>query len=92
MKTNQEETWQRARLMPVTGIGGPDEEERRGTSVLLAVLGAVREYGKAITTKMGAVLGREGQGLDPRYVIETFIDLPRRGEDERVRRRRHHQP
>jgi hypothetical protein len=34
-----EETWQPARLIPVAGIRGQDEQERRATSALLAVLG-----------------------------------------------------
>ena len=64
MAGNREEAWQRARLMPVSGIAGPEEQEVRGTSVFLAVLGAVREFGKAITTQMGAPAG----------TIETYIE------------------
>ena len=61
-----DEKWQRARLFPVTGIGNPNEQERRGTSVLLAVLSAVKEFGRALTTRCGAPAGR----------IETFIEVP----------------
>jgi hypothetical protein len=61
---SSEDKWQQARLMPVTGITGADEEERRGTSVLLSVLGAVQEFGRAITTRMGAPVGP----------METFIE------------------
>jgi hypothetical protein len=43
-----EETWQRARLIPTTGIGGQDEQEQRATSSLLAVIGAVPQFGRAI--------------------------------------------
>lgn len=64
MTSSGEDKWQRARLMPITGINGADEEERRGTSVLLAVLKAVQEFGRAITTRMGAPVG----------AIETFIE------------------
>ncbi|HAM02636.1 MAG TPA: stress response protein [Acidimicrobiaceae bacterium] len=60
-----EEKWQRARLIPVTGIAGAEEQERRGTSVLLSVLGAVREFGRAITMRMGAPAGS----------IECFIEV-----------------
>ena len=60
-----EEKWQRARLIPVTGIAGTDEQERRGTSVLLAVLGAVREFGRAITMRLGAPAGS----------VESFIEV-----------------
>ena len=60
-----EEKWQRARLIPVTGLAGTDEQERRGTSVLLSVLGAVREFGRAITMRLGAPAGS----------IECFIEV-----------------
>src|SRR5579862_6146614 len=60
-----EEKWQRARLIPVTGISGADEQERRGTSVLLSVLSSVREFGRAITMRMGAPAGS----------IESFIEV-----------------
>jgi hypothetical protein len=60
------EKWQRARLFPVTGIGNPVEQERRGTSVFLAVLAAVKEFGRAITQqRCGAPAG----------TIETFIEV-----------------
>jgi hypothetical protein len=44
-----EEGWEAARLIPVSGINGADEQERRGVSALLAVLGSVKEFGRAIT-------------------------------------------
>ena len=37
-----EEGWEPARLIPVSGINGADEQERRGVSALLAVLGRSR--------------------------------------------------
>jgi hypothetical protein len=46
--------WERARLFPVSGIGGADEQERRAASALLAVVQSVREFGRAITVPMGA--------------------------------------
>lgn len=58
--------WQRARLFPVTGIGGPPEQERRGTSALLAVIDAVREFGRALTVPLGAPAGR----------LSAFIEVP----------------
>ena len=60
------EKWQRARLFPVTGIGNPNEQERRGCSVLLAVVSSVKEFGRALTTRCGAPAGP----------IETFIEVP----------------
>jgi hypothetical protein len=61
-----EETWHEARLIPTSGIAGADEQERRATSALLAVLGSVKEYGKAITGPLGA-----GSGA-----IKTYIEVP----------------
>ena len=61
-----DEKWQRARLFPVTGIGNPNEQERRGCSVLLAILSSVKEFGRALTTRCGAPVGP----------IETFIEVP----------------
>ena len=39
-----DEKWQRARLFPVTGIGNPNKQERRGSSVLLAVVSSVKKF------------------------------------------------
>ena len=61
-----DEKWQRARLFPVTGIGNPNEQERRGCSVLLAVLSSVKEFGRGLTTRCGAPAGP----------IEAFIEVP----------------
>ncbi len=61
-----DEKWQRARLFPVTGIGNPNEQERRGCSVLLAVLSSVKEFGRALTVRCGAPAGP----------IETFVEVP----------------
>jgi hypothetical protein len=41
--------WEQARLIPVSGINGSDEQEGRGVSALLAVVNSVREFGRAIT-------------------------------------------
>lgn len=64
--TTADETWQPARLFPITGIGGADEQERRGCSAFLAVLQSVREFGRALTLRCGAPAG----------TIETFIEVP----------------
>ena len=61
-----EESWHEARLIPVSGISGAEEQERRATSALLAVMTAVREYGRALTQTLGAPAGR----------LETFIEVP----------------
>lgn len=61
---NDQQPWQVARLIPVTGIGGVAEQERRATSALLAVLSAVDEFGRTVLSSAGAPAGR----------IETFIE------------------
>lgn len=61
-----EEFWHQARLIPTSGITGPDEAERRATSALLAVLGSVREFGAAITKPLGA----------PSGLVQTYIEVP----------------
>jgi hypothetical protein len=61
-----EDSWQPARLIPTSGINGQDEAERRATSALLAVMGAVREFGAAIVRPLGAPGGQ----------LSTFIEVP----------------
>ena len=58
--------WQAARLIPTSGINGADEQERRAASALLAVLGAVREFGTALLKPLGA----------PSGPVEVFIEVP----------------
>src|SRR4051812_29350667 len=61
-----EESWHQARLIPTSGINGADEQERRATSALLAVMSAVREFGRAMTQPFGAPAG----------VLETYVEVP----------------
>jgi len=61
-----EDHWQAARLIPTSGISGPDEAERRATSALLAVITAVREFGAAVIRPLGAPAGP----------VEAFIEVP----------------
>lgn len=61
-----EETWHAARLIPTSGIRGAEEQERRATSALLAVMTSVKEFGRAIVSPLGAPAGN----------IETFIEVP----------------
>jgi len=62
----EEKPWNAARLIPTSGINGADEQERRATSALLAVMSAVKEYGRTITSRMGAPAG----------ALETYIEVP----------------
>src|SRR4051794_29242257 len=61
-----EETWHQARLIPTSGISGAEEQERRATSALLAVMGAVKEFAKAALGPVGA----------PSGAVETYVEVP----------------
>jgi len=69
-----QETWSEARLIPTSGINGAEEQERRATSALLAVMTSVREFGRALTQPLGAPAGR----------VETYIEVPFHLGDRRV--------
>jgi len=58
--------WEPARLVPVSGIRNSEEQERRATSALLAVLSAVDEFGEQLTRPFGA----------PKGQLETYIEVP----------------
>src|SRR3954471_12698666 len=60
------EEWPRARLIPTAGIRGQEEQERRATSSLLAVMRAVPEFGHALLRELGAPKSP---------VIETFAEV-----------------
>jgi len=66
--TNESDTpsWESARLIPVSGIRNAEEQERRATSALLAVLSAVDEFGLAIVKPYGAPKGR----------LQAYIEVP----------------
>ena len=53
-----EENWHEARLIPISGIRGAEEQERRGTSALLAVLTAVHEFERELLKPLGAPAGK----------------------------------
>jgi hypothetical protein len=61
-----EESWHEARLIPTSGIQGADEQERRATSAVLAVMGIVKEFSKAVLGPVGAPAGQ----------VETYIEVP----------------
>lgn len=61
-----EESWHEARLIPTSGINGAEEQERRATSALLAVLAAVKEFGRAFAKPFGAPAG----------AMECYIEVP----------------
>lgn len=58
--------WPTARLIPTVGIKNRDEQEKRATSCLLAVMRAVPEFGHALLKELGAPKSP---------VIETFTEV-----------------
>lgn len=69
-----EESWHHARLIPTSGINGAQEQERRATSALLAVLSIVPEFSKALLGPLGAISG----------TTEAFIEVPFDGSEGKV--------
>lgn len=61
-----EQSWHEARLIPTSGINGAEEQERRATSALLAVLVAVKEFNRALLKPLGAPVG----------AVECYIEVP----------------
>ena len=59
-------SWEASRLIPVSGIRNAEEQERRATSALLAVLAAVDEFGLSLTKPCGAPKGK----------LQTYIEVP----------------
>jgi hypothetical protein len=66
--------WHPARLIPTSGIRGQDEQEKRATSSLLAVMGAVGEFGRGLLDAVGAPRGR----------ISAFAEVQLKDPDGRV--------
>lgn len=58
--------WHPARLIPTAGIRGQEEQEKRATSSLLAVMRAVPEFGHALLRELGAPKSP---------TIETFAEV-----------------
>jgi hypothetical protein len=72
-----EDEWRPARLIPTTGIGGQDEQEERATSSLLAVMGAVPQFGRAILDHLDAPGGRLTTFTEIRFVdADTKLSIP----------------
>lgn len=69
-----DEGWHAARLIPTTGIRGQEEQEKRATACLLAVMRAVPEFGRSLVSDLGAPRGR----------ISTFTEVRFRDGDGKV--------
>lgn len=73
-KFGADESWTPARLIPTSGIRGQEEQEKRATSSLLAVIAAVPEFGKALLKDIGAPGGR----------ISTYAEVQLKDDDGKV--------
>ena len=62
----RDEKWPVSRLIPISSASGVEAQERRLASALLAVMGAVPEFGLALLKPLGAPSGK----------IETYIEVP----------------
>lgn len=61
-------SFQSARLIPITGIKGDQEQERRATSALLAVIQAVPEFARSLLKPLGAPAGRISAFIEPEFI------------------------
>ncbi|MGP3966482.1 TerD family protein [Streptomyces sp. 6N223] len=61
----ENDSWQEARLFPVSGLKSDRDRETRATSVLLSVMAEVPEFGRRLTAAFGAPAGR----------METFTEV-----------------
>ena len=63
-----DDEWDRARLFSVSGIGKGEERERRSASALLAVMSGVREFGRELTRRCGAIGGTIETYVEPQFL------------------------
>lgn len=63
------EKFQPARLIPTTGIKGGQDQERRATSALLAVLTAVPDFAKSLLKPVGAPSGKLRAYIEPEFEL-----------------------
>ena|SRR5215207_7674528 len=88
--------WHPARLIPAVGIRSRDEQEKRATSSLLAVMRAVPEFGHALVTPLGAPKGRINTYAEVQLkdsagkthipdgaIVKNDVALPRGSQDQR---------
>lgn len=68
-------SWQRSRLFPVSGLRSEQERETRATSMLLAVMAQVPEFGRRLTARFGAPAG----------TVQTFTETSFPHGDGKVR-------
>ena len=65
------ENFQKARLIPITGIKGAQDQERRATSALLAVMRAVPSFAQTLLKPFGAPKGQVETFIEPEFKVGT---------------------
>lgn len=73
-KLAEAETWQRARLFSVIGVGSGEEQERRTTSALVSTMQAVPLFARAVSSRVGAPAG----------AFEGYVEVPYAKGESRV--------
>jgi hypothetical protein len=73
--SDERDGWTHARLIPTVGIRGQEEQEKRATSSLLAVMHAVPEFGHALLKELGAPKSPQ---------IETYTEVRCKTQDGRT--------
>ncbi len=71
-----DDEWDRARLFSVSGIGKGEERERRSASALLAVMSGVREFGRELTRRCGAIGGTIETFVEPQFTLKERTVRP----------------
>ncbi len=61
--------YQEARLIPVTGVKGDQDQERRATSAFLAVLVGVPDLARTLLKVAGAPVGKVQTYIEPEFVV-----------------------
>jgi hypothetical protein len=81
-KEAEEALWHPARLIPTTGIRGAEEQERRATSALLAVMQGVPEFGRSLLS----ILRRPDRPVPdaPAGRISTYTEVQLKDPEGRV--------
>lgn len=62
--------FQEARLIPVTGVKGDQDQERRAASALLAVLVGVPEFARVLLKEAGAPAGKIQTFIEPEFELD----------------------
>ena len=68
--------FQRARLIPVTGIKGEQDQERRATSALLAAFQGVPEFARTVLKQVSAPSGKIQTFIEPEFKVDSRTIRP----------------